>query len=81
MKKVIIIIALAAIATEAAIAGTITGVVTSDSNGQLIYGFIKKLQAQKPNFTSKTVKFLSVIFLTLYPELAIVQKVYLGGQT
>jgi hypothetical protein len=38
MKKVIIIIALAAIVTEAAIAGTITGVVTSDSNGLPISG-------------------------------------------
>jgi hypothetical protein len=38
MKKVIIIIALAAIVTEAAIAGTITGVVTNDSNGQPISG-------------------------------------------
>lgn len=36
MKKIIIIIALAAIVTEAAIAGTITGTVTSDSNGQPI---------------------------------------------
>jgi hypothetical protein len=38
MKKVIIIIALAAIATEAAIAGTITGIVTNDSNGLPIQG-------------------------------------------
>jgi hypothetical protein len=38
MKKVIIIIALAAIVTEAAIAGTITGVVTNDSNGLPIQG-------------------------------------------
>ena len=38
MKKIIIIIALAVIATEAAIAGTITGVVIDDSNGQPISG-------------------------------------------
>ncbi|MDD5063899.1 MAG: carboxypeptidase regulatory-like domain-containing protein [Phycisphaerae bacterium] len=38
MKKVIIIIALAAIAAEAAIAGTIVGVVTNDSNGLPIQG-------------------------------------------
>jgi hypothetical protein len=39
VKKVIIITVLAVIATEAAIAGTITGTVTSDSNGLSISGF------------------------------------------
>jgi hypothetical protein len=38
MQKVIVIMALAVLAAEAAIAGTITGVVTSDSNGQPIEG-------------------------------------------
>jgi hypothetical protein len=38
MQKVIVIMALAVLAAEAAIAGTITGVVTSDSNGQPIQG-------------------------------------------
>jgi hypothetical protein len=38
MQKVIVIMALAVLAAEAAIAGTITGVVTNDSNGQPISG-------------------------------------------
>ena len=38
MKKVIIITVLVVIATEAAIAGAITGIVTSDSNGLSISG-------------------------------------------
>jgi len=38
VKKVIIITVLAAITTEAAIAGVITGTVTGDSNGLSISG-------------------------------------------